>query len=182
MRNTFILLVLGMIALSCQSAQGDRPRLQAYFDLDSLIDTQIEILISNESELTKTLNSQEATEVKTTKPSREEWENEFRLMREFNLNKPHYVGSYVANKQSGLVQYVPRQDQELPVWKFELRYVGGQLSQIDMGLSEFKYIYINKRRATLLFSDNQLISFRIEGSQDMILKDEMNYVISGKIN
>ncbi len=169
------------MTFSCESGQGDRPKLHAYFDLDSLLDEQIDLLVENESQLTKTVSSNEETEERISQPSREAWENEFLLLREFNLNKPHYVGSYVTKTQKNFVEYVPYDNLDFPVWKFELSYVNGQLLTIEAGLSEFKYIYSNSRSVTLLFTENQLSSFRIEGSQNMILKDEMKYVIIGKI-
>ncbi len=174
------LIVLGALA-SCEENKESVRQLHAYFNLDSLLEQQVFVLYDRGAEVQKVVRMDGEEEVRTFVPDTSQWRDEFAIIKDFNINKPYYVGSFNEVKKAGKVIFQPNSE-DLAVTQFELTYSEDELIRIESFLDEEKYIYTNKRKLTMEFAEGLLKSYQIDGSQKMILQDEVDYVISGSIS
>lgn len=181
MRSFSFLFAIVVLSAGCDPTLRPEEKLQAYFDLDSMLNAQVELLEAPGAHLQKEVVKDGQSETQFFEPDAERWQEEFELFSEFNLNKPHFVGAYAINKTGNTVQYIPVESRDLPIWKFEITYQNGQLKKLESGYVESKYIYSSSRDLTLSFNDGMLKTYQVDGKQNMILMDEVKYRISGTI-
>lgn len=176
-----VLVVLGWAMLSCREDRGSVKELKVYFDLDSLMDAQVHLLSERQATLIKRVGMDGQQEQKTLRPDSAGWQDELRIVRDFNLNKPSYVGGYSEEVSDGNIQYVLAGKLRSPVQYFEIDQSGRQIDQIRSRYFEDKSIYQLQRDLELVFEGSLLKSYRISGFQKMILKDTVKYTLSGTI-
>lgn len=180
MREAFLLL-LALVLLGCaknkQSAIGPK----AYYDLDSLLDAQIEMLSEEDVLLRKSVEMDGKQEQNEKKLDSAGWGKEFLIIRDFDLNKPNNVGAYSTEKSNGDIKYTLTANIDAPVKAFDVIKKEGNLSQITSNYFEDKSIYQHRRKMTLKFDNGLLRNYEVRGFQKMILKDTIKYIISGEV-
>ncbi|WP_421892294.1 hypothetical protein [Marinoscillum sp.] len=181
MKNFFLPVIVLMLVLACGENRQSAVALKVYFDLDSLLDRQVEILSKKEAILTKRVEMDGQKETLAQQPDSAQWESEFVIIRDFNLNKSHYVGAYGTTSGSDYIKYTLEDDINAPVKVFEVFRPEGQVERIVSNYYEDKSIYQHRRNLELTFENGQLSAYQIKGFQKMILKDTIQYTISGKI-
>ncbi len=176
-------MIVGTLLLLCIACIENKPAVRsvhAYFDLDSLLNQQIDRLVAATAEVNKSVTLNGANENEVFIPDVSIWNETVSIMRDFNLNKAYYVGLYKEQRLPNVWSY-QASDDKLPVKKFDLFYDNGELVRIEALLLESKYIYSNKRELSMEF-DNGLLSFyQIVGEQKMFLQDREEYIVSGSI-
>lgn len=180
-KNFLFGIVLFAIFGCEQYAVNNQKSLHAYFDLDSLLDAQIQELSAKEARIVKTVSKDGEKESRTFTPDTGLWEDEFSILRSFNINKPNNVGAYATIVDGESTIYAPNIELDLPIQKFKISYQNDQLSEINAGFSEFKYLYYTDRNITLNFKNGLLSDYTIDGTQNMILLDAVDYQISAII-
>ncbi|RED98841.1 hypothetical protein [Marinoscillum furvescens] len=178
------LLICGLvlIGLGCAENEQSVRALDAYFKLDSLLDAEVAYLTSKQAKLNKQVIMDGQEESQRFRPDSSQWSDEFVIIRDFSLNKPHYVGAYKKTERNGNTLLELNESIDAPVKSFELMYENGSLQQIQATYFEDKTIYQHKRDLTLTFEDNRLKAYTIKGFQKMVLKDTITYSISGKVS
>lgn len=174
--------MIGWGLLGCQENRESVRELKVYFDLDSLLDAQVRLLAMTNATLTKKVVMDSREEVREEHPDTTGWQEEFVILRDFDLNKSHYVGSYHREEAENVVKYVLNEDMDAPVKSLDLRLRNGRLQQIRSNYFEDKSIYQHRRNLELNFKGDYLESYSISGFQKMILKDTVKYSISGKVH
>lgn len=176
-----VFLVLGWAMLSCRENRESVKELKMYFDLDSLIDAQVGLLTRNHAILEKSAGMDGQQEAHTLHPDSAGWQDELSIVRDFNLNKPSYVGGYKQEGSGDQLQYILAGKLRSPVKYFQITKNNHQIRQIHSRYFEDKSIYQLQRDLELVFEDSHLKSYRISGYQKMILKDTVKYTLSGTI-
>lgn len=174
-------MALLVIGSACTENKQSIRKIQVYFDLDSLLNEQKYVLTDRGAELKKTVKMNGENESRTLMPDTATWEEEFSIIRDFNLNRPYYVGLFQEHREENILSY-QTSDEDVAVKKFDLFYEQGELIRIESLLEESKYIYSNERKLTLEFNDGLMSFYQIDGEQKMILQDKEDYMISGSIS
>ncbi|MEQ8470105.1 MAG: hypothetical protein RIC35_02925 [Marinoscillum sp.] len=182
MRNLIVLVGILLINESCDQFEKSDRKLDAYFDLDSLLDSQVQLLSDQKAEVMKTVIMDGTVETQRSTPDTTGWKDEFKIIRDFNLNKPYYVGAYYKKTLDDGVRYVEEEGVKVPVSEFIIKSTDGALEKINATYFEDKTIYQHKRVLELNFAEDKLTAYRISGFQKMVLKDTIFYTISGEIN
>jgi len=181
MRKTILLGAILFALFGCEQYQSTTKKLNAYFDLDSLLDAQVQLLATQNATLTKTVIKDGEEESRTFQPDSAQWQEEFSIIRDYNLNKPHNVGAYKTNESAKMISYKAEASRKLSINNFEVILENGEVKQINSQFSESKYIYSTERTLNMTFEKGQLQSYKIDGNQKMILLDAVNYQIAGII-
>lgn len=178
------LLICGLIlvGMGCAENKQSVRALDTYFPLDSLLDAEVAYLTAQRAALQKQVVMDDQQEHQSLRPDSSQWNDEFVIIRDFSLNKPHYVGAYKQTAQDNTVLLELKDDIDAPVKSFLLAYEDKNLKQIKATYFEDKTIYQHKRLLTLDFVNNRLKAYTIKGFQKMVLKDTITYSISGKVS
>ncbi|MBR09550.1 MAG: hypothetical protein CMP48_17930 [Rickettsiales bacterium] len=181
MKYTLIILALLLIGSACKENKQSIREIHVYFDLDSLLDEQVYTLADRGATVNKIVKMNGETESRSMEPDTTVWKEEFSVIRDFNLNRPFYVGLFQEHKEENIISY-QSSDEDVAVKKFDMFYEDGELVRIESLLQESKYIYSNERKLTLEFQDGLLKFYQLDGEQKMILQDKEDYVVSGSIS
>ncbi len=176
-----ILLGLGVSMLSCASDANTKVKLQAYFDLDSLIQTQSKLLSDQKSKLVKQVSEREKTEQIEFIPDSTGWSQELAMMRRFNINKPHNVGAYSSESTEAGLSLRAKDSEKQAIKEFILTYEGEELKRITAYSAESKYIYSNTQSLTMTFENGFLENYSLEKTLNMIFISPSEFRISGSI-
>lgn len=104
MKNTFftithpllfvsIVLVFGIV--SCQKNSKNEKQVFFYFDITQYFDKEAKRLAANNFEVIKTVSLNNKAETKTLKI--ENWESEFHVFQESDINKTAFIGKYLID-------------------------------------------------------------------------------------
>lgn len=180
-----------IILVSCQT---NEPISKKFFNIDSLIDSQVNYLVASKASITKFAAVDTANDKSTFKPDKEGWENELAVFRQLELiNKPIYAQAYEQidggkDAHSNLKVRTYRAKYEAPIREFKLFYLDhpSQVRKIEARISEQNSLYYSSRsfKIELDDRDNQmtLTHFNVQGIQKMILRDSVKFSITSSIN
>ena len=175
----FILLIS-----SCNVRPENAETADSYFNLEDVLNREVDYLLAQNAGLEKALVSNGETETVQLSPqSKEEWKEQLRLFFDANIDKPGLKDAYYEEQLSPLggvskTIYTARST-KVPVQTFECLYANDVLSQINIELVEKNVIFSNLRSLKLYFDaeGQHIIGFDVEGNEDMHLKEEMHFNI-----
>lgn len=187
MRLLIIFILFGAL-FSCENTAEETRKFSAYFDADSLITAQLEMIEDWNVQVKKVamLDGKEDTATYTADSAR--LYQELNVFRKANINKPAYDDLYQKNIESHndfkIVRYNPvERENDLEVKSLELKYKEDQLLQLEAVIVEDHWLYNSKRTLRLEFSGepSYISSYYLEGTQKMILRDRVNFIVEGDI-
>lgn len=184
--------IVSVMILGCS---GNRPEDQVvyYYNLDSLLLAQKEILFEKKPTLEKWAYVDGDTSESTYEPDTTEWKNELAFFSKMNINKPVLQDVYEINERKDdhsnltIREYKAPESKDVEVEYFRVYYLNDilQLKKIEALYTEDNPIYKSRRNFKLEFTDTKegarLNSFSVEGSQKMILKDSVKFKVIGQI-
>ncbi len=171
MRSAGFLIVLILLLGNCTGAGEKALSVNEYFSLDSLLDAQIEWIAASDVVLAKSVTLDDRTEKESMKPDTATLKDEFRIFREFDLNKTNYVGAFDKVINDSLILYDLKNGQSSPVKFLRITRDKNGLDQITGHFFEDKEIFRHVRDIRIIFSEGRITSYSIRGFQDMIMKD-----------
>lgn len=127
MKYTLVALLAVLVFGSCQN---DARTAKNYFDIDSLIDRQLDYLKGKNATLTKSATIGRTADKVSFKPDSSAWAKELQVFRHLDIiNKPIYTGAYkvtdgVKDANSNLIIKSFVTDREIPVKSLRLYYQG----------------------------------------------------------
>lgn len=182
----FLFFLLIATIVSCSSEREEAEALSTtYFDLKSLLDSELAQLTEQGASLEKLLNAGGQEERLTISPDSAGWHEQLKLFYEANINKPGFIGEYFEEELPAInevskVIYTSK-SQKHPVQVMECFYENQVLTKIRLLVSEVNAIYSVTKEMSLYFDETGITSFDIKGEESMRLKKEMNYMILGTI-
>lgn len=187
MRNIGIIIILALV-VGCNVRPEDNVTTDSYFNLETLLNQEIEYLLAQNAGLEKSLTSNGKTETTNFKPQTEDdWESQLSLFFDANIDRPGYKGAFYEEQLSPLsgvskTIYTSR-NSKTAVRTFECLYANDLLTQINIQLGEKNMIFTNLKTLKLYFDPNgeHIIGFDVEGQEDMQLKEDMEYSIQAVI-
>ncbi|MFY0591565.1 hypothetical protein [Roseivirga sp.] len=183
----FTFALIGTISACTGEGTNTSVGESSYFDLQTLLDSQVEYLTSSEAKLKKELTAQGAKENLTIDPdSVQGWKRQLKLFYEANINKKGFEGEYFEEHLpviNGLSKSIfTAKTQKNPVKVLECTYENDTLKEIRVSVKESNTVYEVSKEMTLHFNSEQhLVGFDIKGGETMAVKKDLNYSIVGTI-
>lgn len=180
--------VLILLIASCNIRPESAETAASYFNLEEVLNREIDFLLAQNAGLEKALESNGQTETVQLSPqSRDEWKEQLSLFFDANIDKPGLKDAYYEEQLSPLggvskTIYTARSS-KIPVQTFECLYANDVLSQINIELVEKNVIFSNLRSLKLYFDEEgqHIVGFDVNGNEDMHLKEEMHFNIKAVV-
>jgi hypothetical protein len=185
-----LLVFASCIIVSCTT---ETQRTQNFYNIDSLIAVQVDLLLARKAGLNKKASLNNVEKVTTTVPAGvSQWKNELDIFMELDaINKPMNKESYkvdtYADPRSNLKVKSFKTELDLPV-KYLLVYYHQTLKdvrKIEAEYNETNTLYSSSRFLTMEFqniSDQTIVtSYSVNGGQKMFLDDSVEYKINATI-
>lgn len=166
---------------------------KAYYNIDSLIDTQVEYLTKAKAFIVKTASIDSARDESKFTPDSTVWAHELEVFRHLDeINKSIYADAYQVidgenDPHSNLTIRVYRAKREAPITELKMYYYNtfDRLKRIEATVKETNALYYTRRKLVLELDDfdskTVLHRYAIQGIQKMILSDSVRFSISSKI-
>lgn len=187
MRKTLIVIISAFL-LGCNIRPESTIDSVNYFNIGELLNSEIAFLLKQNASLEKEVISNGESDVFQVSPnSQEEWESQFSLFLEANIDKPGLRDAYHEEELSPLdgvsSKIYSAKSKKNFVQTFELLYNNNTLKQINIRTQEENVIYTNNRTLRLFFDEQgeHILGFDVKGDEDMRLKDAMNIDIQAVI-
>ena len=108
---------------------------------------------------------------------------EWAFFQEADLNKPAYALSYENHSAPGLIHYVLKKGEDLPVRSFQIALdSAGRPSSVDFEISSENLIYITSKKLSMHLVSGRVVSYTISGSQALRwFSSPTRYSVSGVV-
>ena len=91
---------------------------------------------------------------------------EWALFQEADLNKPAYALSYEDRSAPGIIHYMLKKGEELPVRSFQIALdSAGRPAVVEFVISSENLIYTTSKKLSMRLSSGRVVSYTISGSQ-----------------
>ncbi|ELR69778.1 hypothetical protein C900_04625 [Fulvivirga imtechensis AK7] len=189
----YILFLLFVLALGACHVKPDK-KVSYYYDTDSLLQQQKNILQQRHASILKTATIQGNKEKSTIKPDGSvSWDQEFQIFEKININKPVLRGVYDVKEYDDIrsnlkVKEYHTSEKDAEVLFLKIYYLNkpANLRKIEAKYVENNPIYRSQRHLEFLFDDHTgaplLHQYTVRGSQKMIFKDSVLFTVTGKID
>ncbi len=127
MKKNWLLLVLTLLLLACNTKNKEIPNAKKYFDLASYFNTEAVRLTKNQPTIYKTVSINGITEQKKIK--RTNWVQEFASFNDAAINKASWLGQFKTIKNKNKVMYIA-QNNKIPVKKLEITYANNKVQSV----------------------------------------------------
>lgn len=184
----FLLAITCGVLLSCNVQPENTVDAVSYFNIEELLNKEIQYLVGQQAGLEKTLNSNGQSETTHMEPqTKEEWDSQLSLFFEANIDKPGLREAYHEEGLSTLegmsTKIYSAKSAKSFVQTLELLYNNEVLKQINIQTSEKNEVYTSGRNLKL-FLDNEgqhIVGFDVSGDEKMRMKEAMNFEVKAVI-
>lgn len=180
-----------LIAWSCEPAiEKEQKSIDTYYDIEGLVDEQLQLLDSIGPSLLKTATINGLPEKTTFTPTDSIWRKELEIFRSADINKPRLLDSYLkteANNEGGSsIIYISKFPKSTLADTIRITFVNNLPSQIYASLRSQNTLFKSSKKLKLEFSNvhnRQIITgYSVAGWQKMVSKDSTHFDIEGRIN
>ncbi|MDV3309825.1 MAG: hypothetical protein LOY03_13520 [Cyclobacteriaceae bacterium] len=185
-------LVIALLSAACE--RKPEQRVQAFYNLDSLIDMQVQRLVEMQPSLEKeALINGESERVVLQDLDSTMWARELEIFRQLDLNEKtlnatQYQGEYGlrdATSNLAIIQYTAMNPLPLSYVRIYYQETPGKVRRIEGEIFEENRLYSSGRFLSMEFIDVNdgpaVVGYEIRGAQKMILADSMKFVIKGTL-
>ena len=187
-----ILGLIGLMALlvSCGSGNNNQVvNIDEYYSLLDLLDEQIDLLVSENATLEKTLGVGEEVELISKTPNIEEWKSELELFYYANINKLGLIDAYeteeLSNFGGGKKLINSAKSNEQSVRMIEYNFANDMLESLRILVEEENEVYVFKKEMQMTFTQKNgksfLTDYSITGTQTMVMKSDLNFSLKAKV-
>ncbi|MEE1943497.1 hypothetical protein VRU48_00160 [Pedobacter sp. KR3-3] len=166
---------LALALASCTLKEQENKNAKTYFDLESYFKKEALRLQKANPVVNKTVMVNGKSETHKVKIA--DWEKEFDLFIQADINKAAWRGAFSANTANGMSTYTS-QSAKVPVKKLEVSFKGNKVSAIRILVSNTNDLY--KSNDSLSYYPDSL--YQIKKVQQIRLRAEKKYEITGKFN
>jgi len=108
---------------------------------------------------------------------------EWALFEEADLNKPAYALSYEDRSTPGIIQYILKKGEDLPVRSFKIELDSlGRPSSVDFEISSENLIYSTSKKLSMHLFAGRVVSYSISGSQALRwFSTPTKYSVNGEV-
>jgi len=187
--TVFITLLVCLITMQCT---GDRQEsINKYFNIQKFIDKQVAVLQTQDAQLVKTLKIDGNSESQSiTRLDSVQWEKEFKIVREHDINKPVLVDAYSIEEtvtEDGYkhIVYMLIDNSQSGILNMEINIdARGMVTSWKSIYNEENVLYSNLREISMSFlSNRELMSgYAIHGYHKLMFSDTVYYQLQSVIN
>ena len=182
-------VVSALVFLSCSGGATRSDR--TIYNIDSLINAQVEVLLQGKRQLRKkaTIGEQTATIVVT--PDSIGWATELEVFRRLEIaERPVYKDTYrieeTGDPNSNLrIKSFTAEDAPVPLIRLFYLEKPADVRRIESRYTESNALYISTRDLVMEFDDEgrtlTLRHFRVEGFQKIIMGDSVHFSVEGDV-
>lgn len=175
------------------SCEEKKERYRRYYDIDSLIESQVHYLSSQKISLTKRTRLDEKFDsIQIAASDTVLWSKELEVFKQLNvINTPIYAPSYrvtiLPDANSNLTAKVITSTRKLALQYLKIYYQGNilNLRKIEALYREENLLYCSSRKLSMefenIYNKITLINYSIEGSQKMFLRDSVKFFLKGRV-
>ncbi len=183
MKSVLFLLALVIVSCSLSEQKGNDLMAKKYFDLDSLVESQIKQLESLNPTVNKSITiggKQEKKEFQSM-----DWEKELSVFINSDINKPKLLDLYkIEGPTTGketLLSYEFIKKGMTGVQKMLITKDKNtrQVQSVEIESLERNVIFSSHKNIDLIFKDNQLTSYSMKGFDKVAMRDTMWYDVEG---
>lgn len=178
MKKVFGLLLVCALLSAC-NPEIKEGKINRYFDLKGLIETQIKTLNTQKPFVQKTIVMSEKSESQLVKSI--DWAKELELFIQTDLNKPAFIQSYQVDSSSKSVIYKLKDAEKLSIKYLTISKIGENGISIEALVSNENYLYQNEKHLKLFLKNNEVSDYQIEGFQKIVFGDRKTFKINGVI-
>lgn len=191
MRNLILWgLTLALVLSACETGEKKSARITQYFDLISLLDQQAQLLYDAGARVEKELMANgELEQLLITPDSAGQLKAELKLFYDADINKLGLGDAYDTEELPGINggrKVINSAKKAGPnVRLIERDYQGENLKQIRILVEDKNDIYTFEKEMLMDFEvvngQAMLKTYSIVGKQDMVMKSELNFSLTGKL-
>ncbi|MEQ8304370.1 MAG: hypothetical protein RIB47_13325 [Cyclobacteriaceae bacterium] len=179
-----LLIFLGLLSCNEKREEGN---VKKYFDIDSLINSQISMLSAARKSVQKYAKINLQGDSTLVTPDSAGWENELATFRHLDIiNKPIYKDAYTFSESkdpnSNLTVHTYRANRNIPIQELRIYYLNtlNNLKRLEAITSERNALFSTDRKMKIEF-DGILTLYELSGIQKMILSDTVRFSIKSKV-
>jgi hypothetical protein len=176
----FLLIsLLGFLWMTSACTEETQPtEKQLYFPLATYLQQEIGLLIKHPQRVHKTMILDGKKEVKVI--SDMDWEKEWALFIESDLNKPAFDKSYDNLSEDGFLWYSLKIGENLPVKKLKIQLDALERpASIEIEMSQTNFLFDTQKKMHMNFVDGKVQTYSIEGTQQMRWGSPTHYQLLG---
>ncbi len=183
MKSILFLLALAITSCSLPEQKGSDQVTKKYFDLDSLMQSQMEQLKSLTPTVNKSITIDGKEEEKTVKNV--DWNNELSVFLNSDINKPKLLDQYkIENTTNGnetLISYDFIKKGATGIQKIQITKdkTTKYIQKVEIESLERNAIFSSHKNINLIFKDNHLMSYSMKGFDKVVMRDTMWYDVEG---
>jgi len=176
----FILMVVGVFSI-CQiscSAPESNGKESTYYQWEVFLNGAIKELNENPKMVHKTIFLDGKKEEKVFRTMN--WEKEWAVFLESDLNKPAYRLSYDNLSEDRLIWYSAKIGEKVPIKTFKMHLDAiGQPLQVEIMISQSNYLYETSKMLNMNIIDGHVETYSIDGYQKIRFLSPTTYKLMG---
>jgi len=181
MRELTILTISILLIIACTSSREDT--IDKYFDVPGFINRQIEELDKKDAQLHKKVRFGDESEILTVSDlDITQWQKEFRIFKEHDINKPVLVDAYTVELGTDhlgnkIATYNLIDKGSSGILKMQINYDSeDQVSAWSSSFQEDNLLYSNFRELILTTGEEGILDgYRVNGYHKLMFKDTVHY-------
>lgn len=174
-----LIVGFGILLSSClpdqQVAKSD------YFNLDSLLKKQVEILITTNPTINKTVKIGEEVEQQSVQFDSLGWTKELSVFSQMDPNKPSNVNAFMVQRSGSKVTFSRKDPSEQGLLLLSLTYNGDDLVALSGTHFSETSVYIMEQELSMSIANDRISTYNIQGFQKMIYMDSTKFDVSVQI-
>lgn len=171
--------LLALTLFGCEKLKPESVNIPDYPDLESVFNTQINVLSSNKLEKEVWLDGK--SESKTLDMDTTLWKKELSFLKEINPNTPEYVGAFEKTETDSAIHLILKSNEKGELKRVSYSMEGKNYSNIKAIIHEDKEVYSHHREFKINLENGLLKNYEITGYQKIVLKDTIQFRIIGVV-
>lgn len=178
-RLHFVISLLGILWMTVACTEETVPtEKQLYFPLATYLQQEISQMQKHPQRVHKTMILDGQKEVKVI--SEMDWEKEWALFIESDLNKPAFDKSYDNLSEDGFRWYSLKIGENLPVKKLKIQLDAlDRPASIEIEMSQTNFLFETQKKMHMNFVEGKVQTYSIEGTQQMRWGSPTHYQLLG---
>jgi hypothetical protein len=176
--NRFFILLI--VLFGCEKLKPESVNIPDYPNLEETFNQQIQLL--GTKKLTKEVWLDGKSESKIIEMDSILWKKELSFLKEINPNTPEYVGAFEKSEDNFETRLTLLPDEKGELKRLVYLIDGGKYALINATIHEEREVYVHHREFNVTFENGLLKTYQIEGYQKIVLKDTIEFRITGEVN
>jgi len=179
--TAIVLILHGSCSLS-----EERIEVDAYFNLDSVLNAQTAWLIESNARLEKRIQLNGQLDQLTESPDSAEWQDELRVLYQIDPNQAEYVNAFHVkdslNQNTQFTIYILQEGERTPLKRLEIAHRNETLHFVKGEIINESWIQTEKKWFFIKFNaDGKLKQYQVIGGKKQIFSDSTSFTINSTV-